>query len=181
MLNCCYLKKKKNLILPTLLVIWVLKLEQQVTLYLEMSHQPLRIFEWWCTKQSQSSGKKKLRKIWKYRSIYKNSVYFSSHRFITQIPKETGISHLHQLPCIPQLPPVCWWAAWTCWSVGGNLQPQSCASHIWDQGLKSHSQKHKDGVTPQANPASSTWPFWDNGWKEVARTKDKVCEWLKHI
>lgn len=54
--NCCFF----FLILPTLLGIWVLKLEQQVTLYLEMFHQPLRIFEWWCSKQSQSSSAESL-------------------------------------------------------------------------------------------------------------------------
>lgn len=88
--------------------------------------------------------------------------------------------------CIPQLPPVCQWAAWACWGVGRNLQPQTCVSHLGDKCLKSQPRSTGMGSHPRPTTEVGSRLFnltllgeWFR--KEAARTKDKVCVWLKHI
>lgn len=71
-------------------------------------------------------------------------------------------------PCASLSFPLCQWAAWACWAVGGNLQPQTCASHLQDQRLTSQPRSTGMGLHPRptteaGNAASSTWLFWGNG------------------
>lgn len=88
--------------------------------------------------------------------------------------------------CMPQLPPVCQRAAWAGWGVDGNLQPQTCASYLQDQCLKlqSRSTGMRSHPRPTTEFGSSLFILTLLGeWlrKGAARTKDKVCVWLKHI
>lgn len=87
---------------------------------------------------------------------------------------------------IPQLPPVCQWEAWACWGVGGNLQPQTCATHLQDQHLKSQFRSTGMGSHPRPTTEVGSSSFnltllGERFRKEPARTKDKECVWLKYI